>query len=440
MHADIIQSLRKDRDQQLVNDALDVLVGAKFKDAALAQVAAVHMLPTDVVRAIANDLLQSATGENLEDEEFHNAIKQVKWIEENVVDEGLRAWKLQALARRYKRSSAQLQEAYAKALINQLPVEPLSIKDFRARNRGRMQWLIPGWIPASTTLLIHGDGGAGKTLFTYQLLEAVVSTGKWNDYPVERGPALLVQTDEPGLVTAERMDIRGIPDDAPLTILGEWTAEALPRLASYIKEVRPRLMVIDSLTTINKSSIFSEKDSEYARPLLHLRDLAEEHETCIIVIHHSNAMGTVRGSTAIKNSVSEVWSLKLDGPSRRVLNVEKTRLGRPPGQYAFEFDEGDFSYSYLGERNGNDQIEETATLEERIYLWLNEENRVGLPWTAFEICEFLSTSKHSTRRALRELWSVGRIHRERFPHNRCYSYYAGELRECVTVTNRELIK
>ena len=284
MHEQIIQSIRQDRDRQLVDDTLGVLVSAKYKDAALAQVAAAHMLPIEIVRAIANDLLQTATGENLEDEEFNAAINQVKWIEENIQDEGLRLWKLQALARRYRRTCTQLQEAYTKALINQKPVEPVSIREFRAQNRGRMKWLIPGWIPASTTLLIHGDGGAGKTLFTYQIFEAVVSTGIWNGYPVEVGPALLVQTDEPGLVTAERMDI---------------------------------------------------------------------------------------------------------------------------------------------------QIEEVASQEERVRLWLYEDNRFGLPWSAMEVSEFLAIPQNTSRRLLRELWATGRIHRDRFNKNRYYSYYAGELRDFV---------
>ena len=321
MHKDIIDSIRANRDRQLLDDTLGVVVGAKFKDAALAQIASAHMLPLDIVRAIANDLLQTSTGENLDDEEFNAAIQQVKWVEEHIVDEGLRLWKLQAIAKRYHRSYSQLQEAYVKALVNQKPVQPMSIKDFRQKNRGRMKWLIPGWIPASTTLIIHGDGGAGKTLFTYQIFEAVVSTGIWNGHPVEKGAALLVQTDEPGLVTSERMDIRNIADDAPLEILSEWSSAALPQLATYIEQQRPKLVVIDSLSTINKESLCSEKDTEYARPLLHLRDIAERFDTCVIVIHHSNASGGVRGTTAIKNSVSEVWALRMDGPHRRVLAV-----------------------------------------------------------------------------------------------------------------------
>ncbi len=431
MHKDIIDSIRADRDRQLYDDTLGVLVGAKFKDAALAQIASAHMLPVDIVRAIANDILQVSTGENLDDDEFNAAIQQVKWVEENIVDEGLRLWKLQAIAKRYHRSYSQLQEAYVKALVNQKPVQPLSIKEFRKKNKGRMKWLIPGWIPASTTLLIHGDGGAGKTLFTYQIFEAIVSTGTWNGYPIEKGPALLVQTDEPGLVTSERMDIRNIADEAPLEILSEWSAAALPQLATYIEQQRPKLVVIDSLSTINKESLCSEKDTEYARPLLHLRDIAERFDTCVIVIHHSNAQGGVRGTTAIKNSVSEVWALRMDGPYRRVLAVEKTRLGKPPGKYAFAFDDSDFSYQLLGDQDADGEVEDTTSQEERIRLWLNEDDRVGIPWSSHEISEFLAITPNTTRRLLRELWATGRINRERFNKNRHFSYYVGELRDFV---------
>lgn len=435
MHKDIIDSIRANRDRQLLDDTLGVVVGAKFKDAALAQIASAHMLPLDIVRAIANDLLQTSTGENLDDEEFNAAVKQVKWIEENITDEGLRLWKLQALAKRYHRTCAQLTEAYTKALINQRPIEPLSIKEFRQKHRTRTKWLIPGWIPASTTLLIHGDGGAGKSLFTYQIFEAVVNTGTWNGYPIDVGPGLLVQTDEPGRVTAERMDIRAIPDNSPMDILGDWTASALPQLAKYIEIQMPKLVVIDSLSTINKDSICSEKDTEYARPLLHLRDIAERFNTAVIVIHHSNASGGVRGTTAIKNSVSEVWALKNESPHRRVLHVEKTRLGKPPGKYAFEFDDSDFTFHLLGDQTSDGEIENNAGQEERIRLWLNEDDRVGIPWSTTEIAEFVAIPENSCRRVVRELWATGRISRDRFNGNRYYSYYAGHLRDFVEQQN-----
>ena len=35
--------------------------------------------------------------------------------------------------------------------------------------------------------------------------------------------------------------------------------------------------------------------------------------------------------------------------NERHLKVEKTRLGRPPGDYLFRFDDTDFTFSYLGE-------------------------------------------------------------------------------------------
>ena len=435
MHKDIIASIRANRDRQLLDDTLGVVVGAKFKDAALAQIASAHMLPLDIVRAIANDLLQTSTGENLDDEEFNAAVKQVKWIEENITDEGLRLWKLQALAKRYHRTCAQLTEAYTKALINQRPIEPLSIKEFRKKHRTRTKWLIPGWIPASTTLLIHGDGGAGKSLFTYQIFEAVVNTGTWNGYPIDVGPGLLVQTDEPGRVTAERMDIRAIPDNSPMDILSDWTASGLPQLAKYIEIQMPKLVVIDSLSTINKDSICSEKDTEYARPLLHLRDIAERFNTAVIVIHHSNASGGVRGTTAIKNSVSEVRAFKNESPHRLVLLVEKTRLGNPPGKYAFEFDDSDFTFHLLGDQTSDGEIENNAGQEERIRLWLNEDDRVGIPWSTTEIAEFVAIPENSCRRVVRELWATGRISRDRFNGNRYYSYYAGQLRDFVEQQN-----
>lgn len=417
--------LAKQAEQALEDEILAATTSSRFPKLQLAQIAKCHGTPLEIVEQIASVIFQRRTGQDPEEAEFNAVISQVKKLEE-IQDAGLREWKLQALARKFKRSPSQMMAAYNKALCQQAPVVPLTVAEFRAMHTQEMQWLFPGWAPAASTILLHGDGGAGKTLFLYEMMECILKGKPWNGYPVEKGHVLLVQTDEPSVVTNERIDIRGIDENDPLHILPDWQVEAMPRLASYLEVHRPKMVIIDSLSSINRNCIFSENDMEYARPLLQLRDLANQYGCTFFIIHHSNFLGQARGTRAIHNSVSEVWSLKsnADTPQERLLRVEKTRMGRPPGKYRFQFDEESFSFHYLGEGENDDQNSESSTQEHRVRLWMFDSDHQNIPYTATEVAEYIGLAKHSARRALYELWCKGIIHRRRSSVGRGHVYFA----------------
>ena len=391
-------------------------------------------IPLDTIEDIGKRLVESKLNHDLEADEFSEMLNRYRKVDQ-IEDAGLRAWKLQALARKYKRPVQHLTEAYSKALVNQMPVQPLSPREFRALHEAEVDWLVKGWIPTGTTLLLHADGGVGKTLFCYELMECILTGRSWNGYPVKQGKVLLVQTDEPTLVTHERIDIRGIDDDAPLALLTDWQIEGLSRLERFIALHKPELVIVDSLTSINRSCMFSENDTEYARPLLELARLGNTYNCTVIVIHHSNAEGNSRGSRAIYNSVSEVWSLsKGENQNDRLMRVQKTRLGRPPGRYKFRFDDEDFTFAYLGEDHGGDDSydDAAATNEKRIELWLNDGDRRGIPVTAQEVSELLGLAYDATRRSLYELWAKGLVKRYRPKLQKQYVYHTGEMLSKVT--------
>jgi hypothetical protein len=198
----------------------------------------------------------------------------------------------------------------------------------------------------------------------------------------------------------------------------------MPDLENTIAETKPAFVVIDSLTAINRNCCFSENDTEYARPILQLAAIATKHNCTVLIVHHSNAEGNSRGTRAIFNSVSEVWGLSAAENGDRLLRVQKTRLGRPPGRYRFGFDEDDFSFTYQGEE-GNPDAEVDATQEERIRLWLAEDAQRGRRFASIEVSELLSLSRHCARRACYELWAKGLVKRTR--SGRHYLYYIEPL-------------
>jgi KaiC/GvpD/RAD55 family RecA-like ATPase len=406
---------------QLEQEVFRAVTTSPYPRMELAKIARWNQVGVEHIEQVAHRVLKQRTGQDLEMVEYSQICKAVEHLEKTIADPGLREWKLTRLAKRFNSTARQIMEAYNKTLCQQAITKPLSIKEFREQNGQEVDWLVPGWIPKGTTLLLHADGGVGKTLFAYQLMQSLVQGTSWNGYRVEQSPVLLVQVDEPALVTAERIDIRGFQDSDRLHIFSSWSVNQMTELEAYIDEIGAEFIVIDSLTAINTSSMFSENDTEYARPLLQLANIASRKKKTFFVIHHSNADGNSRGSRAIHNSVSEVWGLTYGEGTERVLRVQKTRMGRPPGRYKFAFQEDDYSFSYIGEEN---ESGDNSTQEAKVKLWLADSEQIGKAYAPIEVSELLGMGKEATRRALRELWSKGLIRRKRNSCSSGYLYYA----------------
>lgn len=414
----------------LENEILDALTSSRHLKITLSQIARSYGVPTHEIEVLAQYLAKKVLRSDIEQIEFSATIKAIAEIEETITDPGLRAWKIQAIAKKAKRTYRELMECYNKALIHQGPIQPLSPAEFRLKAPTVQDWLIPGWIPRGTLLLLHGDGGTGKTLFGYQLINSVLRGESWNGYEVAQGRCLLVQCDEPEIVLRSRLDLLQIPDDAPLDILSDWTVDGIARLSTYLEEKRPEFVLIDSLSAINTSTIFSENDTEYARPILQLTKLCSQFNCTIVLVHHSNANGQARGSRAIHNSASEVWHLRIgDNQDERVLTVNKTRLGREPGSYRFAFDPETYTFNYEGD--ASDQDGASVTQEEKIRLWMQQDDNRGVRYTSTEVAEFCAISKPACRRALAELWSRGILKRDAAKGSkRGFVYWASPREEC----------
>lgn len=420
-------SMRANAAFQIESEILDSIAGAKHLKLELSQIAQSYGVGYEVIEAIAQSLVQKHIGLDLEEMEFSQVIKEVERIEK-IVDPGIREWKLQTLARRHKRTPQQLMSAFNKAVCQRAPIRFRTVSEFKQEFNRPIEWLVEGWIARGVLILLHGGGGDGKTLFAYQLMKSILYGEHWNKYPASQGSVVLIQVDEPEFITVERIDVRGIDSDSSLRILSDWTVEGIYRLEAELEKAPPVAMFIDSVTVINRHSLFSENDTEYARSILLIRDMCHRLRIACILIHHSNSEGNARGTKAIHNSVDEVWGLsRVFGCDDRILHVQKTRMGRPPGRYRFALEE-DLSFTYLGEQKGEELERVDPKMESRIQLWLSEDSQRGLKFTAKEISQIMNLNYNTVRTALLELVSQRRIRREHSRQSRAFVHFVE--REC----------
>ena len=371
----------------------------------------------DTIEEYGDRVFQRRHGQSLKNIHFQQMLDRILEIKK-LPDPGQQLWELQELARRYKRSVRDLMSVYDAALQNQPKFELLDALDVIQATPEKFDWLVAGLLPMATTALLYAEGGTGKTLLANSIIKAVTCGLSWNGFPTKHGKVLLMQTDEPAVVTAQNLKVAEFQKSlqpGQLLINHNWQFSQMQQLREAISAHQAMLVVIDSLTSSNRNATAEEKDVEYGRCLYELRDIAMEFGCAILILHHENKIGGVRGSTAIKANVSEVWHLTRDNAlaqTQRVLEVEKSRSGCS-GQYLLQLDVDDYSWQHQGDFDPTqagtqgDRPPASLPLKARLLNFLEE--RPGIPFEPEELVSEFSGNRDAIRKTLDRLWRSGLV-------------------------------
>jgi hypothetical protein len=236
-------------------------------------------------------------------------------------------------------------EALERLLVDQIQYEgqtdTMSIAQLMEQEFER-KYLIPDLLPSPSVVLIYGAGGDGKSMSAWTLAKHVamglpfVVRGK--HVPVQQGPVLLLNGDQPLVQLQEQLQEVEMPAHAPVTIRTDWALQRYAQFISLMEELRPSLVVIDSLIGCSGGKAFDENKSDFATPLYWLtrNNGVLFPAATIVIIHHANKQGGFRGTSAIRDAVDEVWALKRPserqqeavGANARLIAIEKSRSGR----------------------------------------------------------------------------------------------------------------
>ena len=233
-------------------------------------------------------------------------------------------------------------------------------------------WLIPDVLKRPSTVLLHGDGGCGKSL-ACQVLAKHIGEGipfkvRGAEMPVKSGPVLWCNADQSLETLEEQLEAQGIQNAPWFHVFHDFRLRHVQRLASKIKKLEPALVIIDSLAA-SQPTVDGNKQIVSA-PLywLEANNGVAFPKCTFVVIHHNNKQGTFRGHSSIRDSVSETWSISKptdaemeanewgeDTFRRRKITIGKSRSGR----------EGDALITYLHEDFTMDLEDYTPTQRPR---------------------------------------------------------------------------
>ncbi|WP_198014963.1 AAA family ATPase [Mastigocladopsis repens] len=240
--------------------------------------------PLDFVKHIEQEVLKFTKswdkGEDFDKWKYQRLIEAIRNIEYTISDPAYKIWKLQTLAQEFGKSQRELEQLYLKSLadFSNEPLKGLKELDEECGTNDR-EWLLHGFIPKATTILFHAEGGVGKTKLIYELAYNLITGQSWSGHPVTASErrVLCYQTDESPHDMRQALRARGFHPDMNFKYRTNWVIDAIPQLVKDIEEFQPDLIVIDSLTSVNRYSIFEENTTEYARPLLQLVQIANQY-------------------------------------------------------------------------------------------------------------------------------------------------------------------
>jgi RecA-family ATPase len=139
-----------------------------------------------------------------------------------------------------------------------------------------IDWLLNGVIPPSTTTIMAGPSGVGKTWLLLDLALSIALGDPWLDqFGVEQGPVLIIDEENSEILLRIRlhklMELRGIPLDTSLPIhfaIGQMAdlspvvnkrgdvipSESYKRIYNTIEKINPVLTIFDSLTRVHHNN------------------------------------------------------------------------------------------------------------------------------------------------------------------------------------------
>ena len=274
-----------------------------------------------------------------------------------------------------------------------LPKRSLSLKNFLQLEDSAIDFLVNGYCLTRSSGILSGLPGSGKTIVALQLAYAVATGGEFFGEQCKQAPVLFISMDQPSNITKRYLIDMGITDLENFHLVSEtretagWTIKDLEFLEQLVSEIKPGLVIIDSIRTTVGYPLGIEEKSEMMGHWLKEVERLVCREAALLWIHHDNkdkekhGVARCSGSTAIVGNVS--FHLRLEKSSKddsdpnRLLTMPKTR-GFDPVNVQLKFNPETSCFDYLGLVGESEQAaQQRVTHQEKVLKLLSSQPGVG---------------------------------------------------------------
>lgn len=257
-------------------------------------------------------------------------------------------------------------------------------------------WLWERWIPNGLLTLLGAEPGTGKTWLALELSRAVIHGGTWPDGQTHGGggQVIWVEAEAVAQITRDRCLSMGINMarfwpivPAAGELIDFSTSSSRDDLIELAQHVKPRLIVIDSLSGI--SSKGENNIEDIRRILAFLVGVAAEYDAGVVLIHHLKKrdraqlslpglfLHDFRGSGHITAVARSIIGLSIQSPAGgpikrsgpRLMEIVKATLCEEPDKLGMSIaSEGSSMRVVFGQAPAG----ETATTGDECATWLLE--------------------------------------------------------------------
>ena len=197
---------------------------------------------------------------------------------------------------------------------------------------GELDRVLGGGIVPGSVVLIGGEPGIGKSTLLLQAAAGVAGGG-----------AVLYATGEESAgqlrLRAERLGVLAAPAAAAVQVVAE---SDVGRIVELARELRPRLLVVDSIQTATVGELDGPAGSvgQVREATLRLMEVAKGEGIAVLLVGHVTKEGTIAGPRTLEHLVDAVLNLEGDRyAALRVLRTAKNRFGSTEEVGVFEMRE-----------------------------------------------------------------------------------------------------
>jgi RecA-family ATPase len=266
-----------------------------------------------------------------------------------------------------------------------------------------IDYIINDLISNSSLNVFYGEAGSKKTYSALSMAVAVANGKDWLSFTTKKSPVLFIDEESGEKRFARRLNetMRGAECEASEQLFYISLAgfkldkkEDVKDIESQINQTGAKLVIFDALADIMDGDENSKKD---VQPVMTaLRKIADNTDSSIILIHHSNKSGGYRGSSVIKASADLMVQITSDIDDPVItFKTEKNRDGNYVSWSAeANWDEDIFSLrptSFIKNMNRR---------EEYVLTYLQEN---GESWTKDIIENAVGCTKNGAKKAIGSL-------------------------------------
>ena len=274
---------------------------------------------------------------------FDEAMRQVEETMK-IENPGKRNYELNRIAQEAQyRDQAKLEQVYVDHTGFEEDNGGFTLDELKSKVKGR-NFLIPDVLATPAVVVIYAEGGKGKSTAAWTLAKHVV-TGtpfvvRGKHAPVAKGGCVILNGDQPLDDLDDQLDEVEFPRSKDVFIHNNWNLQYYAQFQDLMKKRKPSVVIIYSLIGCSGGRAFDENKSDFAQPLYWLtrNNGVMFPRTTILIIHHANKQGGFRGTSAIRDAVTETWRLAEPTEKQveegiaprhsRIIHVEKSRSGR----------------------------------------------------------------------------------------------------------------